>query len=391
MPTRLLIGVAEAGAVNEPRRHLLDVLERLVGHDVAVQVAMFEDGPVRRELEKVADVRVIEPRPPRSPGGLVQSAARRVSLAMADRVHDARVRADRRWIRSPDAIHLHGPKAAPLLRYVRDPAIAVTAYSHHVDFSIAGLQPLDLARLLARTHRYLVDEESVVSDLLAAGVDPDRIHLVDGPVAVPAAPPDRATRQRARSRRELRADATVVAVAPVPDWYEFPDLTLAVGWELERRMGSGGPVLWWWGMPDGGEPRWAVEHELEHLGVGSVVVDRHEPSWDEVLEVADLVLLPSRTPVSVPDDLVARAAVLAQPVLCAADHPAADVLGRAGATIVPVGDVGSVTEQLIALSADPVLRSSETEASWTRVTTGFTELFGVPLSRASTPGKAAPR
>lgn len=385
MGPRLLVGVGRATELDEPRRRLLELLEGVVPLGVEVQVALFSDGPVRRDLEALADVRVLVPPPPRTAGGLVQAAARRISATLADRVHDARTRDDLAWLHPPDGVLVHGPEAAPVLRYVRTPGVPVTTYAHPWDFSVAGLSPLDRDRLVARTDRYMAVDDAVAADLVAAGADPARIECEHHPYAIPDPPPSWDERARRRADLDVPPDTTVVAVPPVADWVEAPDLTLAVAWEVERlaeRANPGSPwpgTVWWYGMPGAGqgEARWAVDFEVARMGLGSVRLSIAEPSWDDVVRVADLVVLPVRSTRALPEGFAETAARAACPLLCWEGHPSALEVERWGGTVVPRGDVAAMAARVHAATADPGARHAAREAVW-RSTLGELERL-VPL------------
>lgn len=351
--SRLLVGVGRPDEVGQHSEYLLDVLAGLTAFGVEVQVVMFGDGALRPLLEEVADVLVLEPRPPRSPGGLFQSLARRISPELADRVHDRRTVEDRRRIRPPDGIYLHDPAAVTLLRYVRDPAVPVTAYAHPWTYSIAGLSPLDLDRLLARTGHFVAADGTVRSDLLAAGVDPARIDVVPSPPPFPPIPLTTATREAARRRAGLAADATVVAVPPLVDWVDCPDLTLSVAWELERLVGGAGPTVLWYGMPADGDRRWPLDVDIDRMGLASVRLIADQLSWEQVAAVASVILLPIRSSLTLPDDAIQAAVELGTPVVCWEGHPLADEVARWGGEVVRRGDVVAMAERLGATVGEP--------------------------------------
>lgn len=343
---RLLVGIGRPDEVGQHSEYLLDVLAGLAAFGVEVQVAMFGDGALRPLLEEVADVRIVEPLPPRSPAGLVQSLARRISPALADRVHDLRTVEVRRELHPPDGIYLHDPAAVPLLRYVRDGAVPVTAYAHPWAYSIAGLSPLDLERLLARADHFVAAEGTARDDLVAAGVDPARIDVV--PIA-PTFPPVPVTLgERAAARRDvgLPADALVVAVPPLVDWVDCPDLTLSVAWELERIAGAAAPTVLWYGMPAEGDRRWPVDVDVDRMGVTSVRLVADDLAWEQVAAVASVVVLPVRSSATLPDGAIRTAVELGTPVFCWAGHPLAEEVARWGGEVVPRGDVVGMAELL---------------------------------------------
>lgn len=353
MTTRLLVGVGQADEVGYPREYLLHVLAGLASFGVRVQVAMFGDGPLREVLEEVADVRLLPPLAPRSPGGLAQSVARRASPDLADRVHDLRTVAARSGIEPPDGIHLHGPLAAPLLRYVRDPAVPVTTYAHPLAFSILGLSPLDRDRLLARTERFIAADDTVQGDLVAAGVEPARIDLAPSPPPFPPFPVRAHERTAARLDAGLPAEGMVVAVPPVEDWVDCPDITLSLAWELQRLAGAAAPpTVLWYGMPAEGDRRWPVDFDIDRMGVTSVQLSADLLEWEQLVAVSSVIVLPIRPTVPLPDDAIRMAAEAATPVFCWEGHELAGDIARWGGTVVPRGDVVGMAEGVWAAVED---------------------------------------
>lgn len=359
---RLLVGVAQADLVNEPRRYLLELLDGLSAIGVDIQVALFDDGPVRRELEAVAEVRRMPELAHRSPLGLVQSLAGRAGPELADRVHDSRTAAARRWIRPPDCIHLHGPLAVPLLRYVRSEQVPVTTYVHPYDFRIGGLPPADVQRVVSRTERFLVADDSVVEDLRAAGVDPARISPAPRPLRFPAPTPSATTSRAARAELGLTEDHVVVAVPPVADWADAPDLTLALAWELERRAGPGAATILWYGMD--GPDRRPVAYDLDRMGLRGVRLAGDLPGGLDLLDLADVVVLPTRTTGDLPEDLAERAAAHRTPLLCWDGHPLAADVRRWAGFVAPRGDVEAMAERLHRLVTDPAALRGVRESCW---------------------------
>lgn len=367
MTRRLLVGVADPSETTAPRRYLLDLLEGLAPMGVETQVLLLRDGPLRHDLERLADVRVVTPPPPRAPSGLLESAARRVGGDLSDRVHDRRIAADRDWVVAPHCIHVHGPEAAPVLRYARDPDVPVTTYAHPWDFSIAGLSPLDLRRLLDRTDRYLAADDTVADDLRTAGVDPDRIAPAPDPIRFPDPTPGAEERARNRVALGLPADAAVVGVLPVPDWTDAPDLTLGVVWETQRRAGPDAPRVLWYGMP-GGHDGWPVAHDAQQCGLTTLHITDRVPGDVHPAEVFDAVVVPNRSSAPAPDDLASTAVHHGTPVIAWDGHPAAEEVARWGGHTFPRGDVDGPAA-LLATVADPEGRRRAAAAGWAMVTT----------------------
>lgn len=380
MTRNLLVGIAETAEVTPPRQFLVDLVRDLRELDVRTQVAAFAPGPVVDALAEVADVCELEPLPRRSPPALVQAAARRLSPELALRVQDVRTRQGRRRLRPPDAIHLVGARAMPLLRYVRSPDVPVTTYVHPWDYSIAGLPPRDRRELISRTRRFLVADDSVVGPLLDAGVPPERIMPAPDTVPpLPDLPPDATRRAAARAAHGLTADRGLVVLLRVPGWAELPDPTLSLVWEVRRRLGQP-PSFVWYGVPepDDHDLRWPIDHEVAHLALDElelVVDDR--PPWDELAELADAVVLPSNAPDDLPVGFARLASRGATPVLCWDDHPRAADVAAWGGTVVPRGDVTAMADALATAFASPAAQREARSAAWAPFTAEFDALVAV--------------
>jgi glycosyltransferase involved in cell wall biosynthesis len=374
---QLLVGVAQADLVNEPREYLLELLTGLSAIGVDIQVALFDDGPVRRELEAVADVRRMPELPRESPMGRVQALARRGGPGLADLVHDRRTGATRRWIRPPDCIHLHGPLASPLLQYVRTRGVPVTTYVHPYDFRLSGMPPIDQRRVVDRTDRYLVADDSVVDDLVASGVDPARIEPAPKPLRFPATKASPSERAAARAELGLPGDAVVVGVPPVTDWADAPDLTLALAWELERRSGGAAPTILWHGMPLEGPGHWPVAYDIDRMALRTVRLAGDLPAGIDLFDLVDLVVLPTRSTESI-GRYPERAAAHGTPLLCWDGHVLADEVARWKGLLVPRGDVEAMADAVQALADDPAARHRIGQDGWTATLAAVERL--APLS-----------
>lgn len=374
-PRRLLVGVAQADFLDErahPRAYLVEVLARLRDIGVEIQVAMFEDGPARVELERVADVRVIEPHPENTVVARLHGAARFVRAErLARRVGGVLRRDERRWIRPPDCVHLHGPLAESLLSYVPSRGIPVTVYAHPWDFSIAGLPTPQRDRLLQRADRFLAADDSVARDLVAVGVDPLKVERAPDPASAfpdPHRRPER--RESAREALGLPAGAVVVAVPPVKDWVDEPDLTLGLAWELERLGAARAPSVLWYGMPEDDARRWPVDFEMRRMGLDRVRVVSDELDWDDLSLVADAVVLPlrntGRSPTVMPAGFARDAAMRSGPLLfCWEGNDRAHEVGRWGGTVVRRGDVETMALQVWGRLKDPAVRREAYRERWT--------------------------
>lgn len=379
MTGHLLVGVTETATLDGPRRYLVDLVEELRSLDVSTQVAAFADGPVLDALAPIADVHLVEPLAQRSVPAVLEKRLRRLSPGAARVVERLR---SRTGLRRPDCIHLHGALAAPLLHLVRAPGVPVTLYAHPLDRSVAALDPDDRRELLARTTRFLVASPLAAAPLRKAGVHEDL--MVDAPAEVPTAPtfpPSVADHRRRRGRAGLPDDRPLVAVLPSPGWSDLPDLTLALVWEVHRRIGAGTAATVWYGVPDPAEVdrRWPVDHEVAHMGLADLILAGHPPGWDDLIETADLIVLPSGSATFLPDGFAEAAAVAATPVLCWADHPRADEVARWNGTVAPRGDVAALAEPIAdALATEVGLRRARS-ATWRIVNAALDQIAPVPV------------
>jgi hypothetical protein len=378
-PTRptVLVGIAADIVVRDPteRPDLFDLLRALDAAQVDVRVALLGDGPLRIALEPLVEVRVLEPLPPRSAGGVAEAAARRLSGGLADRLFDARSKDDLAWLGRPDAIHLRGPFAAPLLRHLRDAEVPVTTYVHPLDHKASGLTPAHLGRLLDRTTRWIVPaaeaalggeavDGGAVTDLVTVGVARERIVVAPPEIGCAPAVADADERSATRQHLGVADDETVVAVLPVPDWVDCPELTLPMTWELERRLGERAPTVLWTGMPEDGDRRWPIDVDRERMGIRSLRLTPDEAEWTDLVGAADVVVLPLRHPGVLPDDFAAYAADRGRPVLAWASHPRAEEIAATTGTVVPRGDVAAMAEAIGSMVADADALARARRVGW---------------------------
>lgn len=379
MTGHLLVGVAETASLDEPRRYLVDLVRELRSLDVSTQVAAFADGPVLDALDPFAEVHLVEPRRRRSIAALVEGRAHEVSSRAARALGALRTRTP---LRRPDCIHLHGATAAPLLHLVPWPDVPVTLYSHPLDLSVAALDLHDRRELLERTTRFLVASPLAAGPLRIAGVDEHLI--VDAPARVPAAPPlppSAADHRRSRGRVGLPDDRPLMAVLPSPGWSELPDLTLALVWEVHRRIGPGVAATIWYGVPgaDDVDRRWPVDHEVDHMGLGDLILSDAVADWEDLLETADVILLPSGSSAFLPGDFAEAAASAATPVLCWADHPRADEVARWNGTVAQRGDVAALAEPIATALATEVGLRHARSAVWRAANAALDQIAPVPV------------
>lgn len=388
---RLLVGVGQADVVSRPRLYLEKLLRGLGPMGIEVQVALRADGPVRTVLEPLADVRVLEPDEKRGVAGVAKSAAGRLSRRVADRTFETRTARDRAWIREPDGIHLHGALAVDLLRYLPASTAPVTTYLHPWDFRVAGLPRADRDLLIERTVRFVVPESRddadstvIVDELVSLGVGSGSVVTAADPLRFPSvevmAPGVRAA---IRSRLGVADHERVVAVLPVPDWVDCPDLTLGVAWELQRLGSDRSPTVLWIGMPDSGDRRWPIDYDIARMGLTNVRLSAEDPTWHDLVGAADAILLPVRTSREPPREYhtdAAYAALRGRPVLCWEGHPATAALHTWRGTVVARGDVSAMASSLWSMLADSTALAAARHVGWSFNTADVERLlpFEVP-------------
>jgi hypothetical protein len=364
MARTLVVGIAEADDFATRRATLIDLIQGLVTLGVEVKIVWLGEGPVPDELWALGEVGTLPPTTPRSAQRLAGAVARRVGSDLGDTVHDLQARKDLAWLGDPDALHLSGVRAVRLLHHLRHRSLPVVTWVHPHDFSIAGLSPADRDVLRARTRRFLLADGATGADLLEAGVPADRLERAPSTVRFPRRPPTSDQRRQRRAAEGLPADRAVVAVAPVPDWFEAPDLTVSLAWELRQRRGRDAPHLYWYGMPSHGEARWALDADLARLGLDHVHVVTEVPSTEDLVAFADVVVVPSRpeAPAGTPDFAVLRDHLL--PVLCWHDSSVADEAARWPGPLVPYPEVGAMADAVLDLVEDTPERHRARNVRW---------------------------
>jgi glycosyltransferase involved in cell wall biosynthesis len=240
----------------------------------------------------------------------------------------------------------------------------VVTYVHPHDFSIAGLSQPDRELLRDRTRRFVIATDDALGDLLDAGVAAERIERAPRRLSFPAMPLGAKERRRRRIATGLAGDRPVVAVAPVPDWFEAPDLTISLAWELQRRRGQDAPEVLWYGMPSEGEPHWAVQADLDRLGLDDVHLVTDVPSTLDLVALADVVVVPARpeAPGGTPDIGLAREHML--PILCWQDSSVADEVARWPGLEVPYPAVAPMAEAVLSLVEDTPERRRARNGRW---------------------------
>lgn len=382
MTQHLLVGIGEVADPTEARQGLVDVVAGLRGLGVSTQVAAFADGPALDALTEVADVERLVDLREQTAGRVVESVAGRLRPEWGGQVHERRTTDARRTLLAPDCIHLFDVRAAALLRYLDDDVTApLTVHVHPWDFSIAGLAPRDRRQLVERAVRFLTADESVVGPLLDAGVDPDRIApMPDLATLVPPRPAPPSVAARARSVLGVPADRPLVALPPVAGRGALPDGAVRLAWELQRRGHPDALTFLWTGAPGPGEDRWPLDDDLHRSGVGCVRLLPADLGWDDLVALADVVVLPTQATLELPTDLADRAIRETTPVLCWDDHPRAAEVSRAG-TVVTGGDLPAMADAVWSIVATPATRHAARSRLWSLSTAALECVLplGVPV------------
>lgn len=357
---RLVVGVAQAGELTRPRRFLIDLLTCLRDAGDPADVALLRTGPVRRQLEAVARVRLMPDPFPWSPPGMTERVLGRFGRTEnAKAVRDVRLSRRRRWLAGRPAVHLNNPQAVALLRYLPEPASFVSLYVHPAEvLGVGDLAPVDQELLLDQVDWYLAADGPTADDLVDThGVAPDRVTVRSRPVVGSHGRPRTDQIRQARRQAGIPDGAPVVAVPAVPDWVDHPDLTIALAWELRRRRSSNPPHVRWYGGPLDELRRWPIEHELRRMGLATVHLDRTaSPNDADLAAVAtgDVVVLPTRGPSGV--DAMLHAQSWWVPALCWSNHPAAQEVRAWTDGVVPFPDVDAMADLVLMLLDDEVRR-----------------------------------
>lgn len=351
MTGEVVVVLAQAVEQSPPRQYAVDLVAGLSGMGVDTRVVLLRDGVVSAALEPHAPVHHMPDLGSRTPAGVAEGLVRRAVPAAAPVVRRARTARRRSWVGAPAVVHLNGPQAVSALRLLDQRPRWVTTYVHPADLGIADLAPVDRDLLVDRTDRFLAADEAT-ADATRAAVGAVEVEVAPDPLVFPVAPLAPADRDRARTGLGVPVDRPLVAVPPVPDWMDAPDLTVALAWELERRHGDGGPAVLWYGASTDPRRRWPIEHDLRRVGLTSVrlVEDGLDPA--SMLAAADLVVLPSRTSHPVGARFVDEAAAHGAPVLCWSGDPLADAVDEWTGLVVERPDVAAMADAIDGVLAD---------------------------------------
>jgi glycosyltransferase involved in cell wall biosynthesis len=225
----------------------------------------------------------------------------------------------------------------------------------------------DLARMLARTDRFIAVSDAVADGLVAElGVDADRVQVVhgflDSRLVDPRVDPGRGAADRARARGAFGLDdaAFVVGGAGRADWAKGADRFVEIATRLQRDRGLADHHFLWIGPVKAGVKAGvetgveAGDDERRPADAVSFVGERLDAP--ECFAAFDVLALTSRED-SFPL-VVLECAALGIPTVCFADGGGApEFVGNGAGVVVPPSDLDAFARAIARLAADPDART----------------------------------
>ena len=314
------------------------------GHEVAVAavVDQLTSGPGWLDRLALAGVRVARlPLPPRA---YLQERRELAQLIAA---------------LAPAVVHTHGYRPdVQAGRVARRLGCATVATVHGFTGGGRKNRLYEWLQLRAlREHDAVVAvAQSVVDRLTAAGVPPERIHLI-----LNAAPPDRSPMSRADARRQLALPESEFVLGWVGRLSQEKGADLAIA--ALARLGPGPPTL---AVLGEGRERSALERMAADLGVG----DRIRwcgtiPDAGRVFAAFDCYVLSSRTegtPI-----VLFEAMAAAVPIVATAVGGVPDVLSDREAVLVATPDAGALAAAIRTVRSDPAAAQARALAARRRL------------------------
>ncbi|MGH7593415.1 MAG: glycosyltransferase [Gemmatimonadales bacterium] len=255
-----------------------------------------------------------------------------------------------RLLSSPAIVHVHDSHAhllADLATRLRRAPIVV---SRRVEFSIGS------PRRLQRADAVIAISASVSRQVLAAGVSPDRVHLVPDAVDADVAPMDATTDEIATASR---APPLVVCVAALTREKGIDTLL-----EAAALVHASNPTVRWRVIGEGSE-RKALEARRERLGLGAVVdLPGGGSSATGAFRGATLAVQPSRQEGL--GSAVLQALAIGVPVIASNAGGLADALAHGGGVLVPVDspvELAGAVEHLLGNAAERARLAAEGRAA----------------------------
>jgi hypothetical protein len=272
-PPRVLVLVPEPD-VDPSTTELLEVLRWIDEHEQArLEAVAWAPGARLDDLRAICPTTVVAELSRSGTSARLERGLIRVGVPAAGQ-HVRRRRlglhpwADHR----PDAVLLSSPRAAPILRHL--PAgdsypVSVLVTGKDFDGEDPGfLRTDDLALLLARADRYLVDPDTPAWRHLADDIGVDEARLVPHPAEVyPEPPSPPADPAGVRAELGIPADHLVVAGTGSFDRDGGADLFVRTAWLIRQRRPEQ-PLAFLWVGPQPQElSAVQVQHDIDHMGL----------------------------------------------------------------------------------------------------------------------------
>ena len=252
-------------------------------------------------------------------------------------------------------VWLAGAAGARLLHYL-PPGRRVVAHQGAFDPPIDQVvdDAGDLAVLRRRVDAWVAGSALAEAAVRDAGITAP-VTVVPDLVHTRATVGDRAATRRRLADGGIPADATLVASWGEFDWWDAPDLFVQVAWDVVRRGPADVHLLWIAGRATD-RMLWPLRHDITHAGLtGRVHVTAPDVRPVDALAAADVVAVTRRGVVSPAQ--IREIETLGGPVVRFAqpDEPT----GRAGGTsVVPFLDDRAMADEVLAVLADPALRTA---------------------------------
>lgn len=273
-----------------------------------ITAVTWEGGPLLEALRALGPVSVVTGLSSRTPASVLERAllrSGRVDSGHAVRRH--RLSLPRWGTDEPDVVYLGSPAAAPLLRFLPDPmrpaVVVMVPAGEMTDDNPEPLRPEDLALLLDRADRFLVDTDASRQRLLSLGVPAYRvISLRPEELLFDVRPqrPDEQTLTEWRDRLGIGPGTRVVVGSGPLVWYGGADLFVRTGWILRQRLDMDVALCWVDEEPTERAPTEALErrqldHDIVHMGL-EAHVHLLPPEDEDLLWLGEVRLLTRREP-----------------------------------------------------------------------------------------------
>lgn len=263
----------------------------------------------------------------------------------------------RRWLRrlDPDVVVANDATASRVLGFLAPGARVVARVDDLARPDARTRHPHDLATTAQRAEVLLAATEDAAARA-ATRLGLERAAVLVGRLPVPRRTTE-ADRGAIRRGLGLAPDALVVAAPGSSAPWDDPDRFVLVAWRLLRDHPDH-PWTFVWLTGDDERVLWPLRHELRNAHLTARSVLTVEPTPLDLLQVADVLVLPGRDP-TVPR--LWEEAVAAHCPVVAFAH--GDLAGRAaagGGRAVPYLDLDAMVSEVVRLATDPTARAEVT-------------------------------